>query len=106
MSQSDDVAPDDGGCCVPEDEMLVVRDLNLSVPYKGGNQYGIICPDCGSRKFTAKAYWEMADPQYVIEKGDDEPKPLFGCPHEECDGELVGMVEECGECGGEIEWED
>lgn len=106
---TDDEPDDSGGCpngCVGEDNMMVVRDLNLDYPWKGGNQYKRMCPDCGSVQFTARTYWEMAEPKFVIQKGEDKPKPMFTCPWEDCDGELVGTPEECDECGNPLEWEE
>jgi RNA polymerase subunit RPABC4/transcription elongation factor Spt4 len=118
-SQSTDGEPDDdipeddlsNGCCVPESEMLVCRDLNLDYPWKGGNQYSRICPECGSRTFTAKSYWEMRveDPDeqaYIIPQGDDtEPQPYFICPYGDCTGTFYGFPDECPECEREFEWE-
>lgn len=102
---------DDGGCCVPEEEMIVARDLNLDYPWKGGNQYCRICPECWSRTFTAKSYWEMRKsnpelPAHVIPRDGDKPVQLFDCPYDDCDGELHGQVEECEDCEREIHWQD
>lgn len=98
------------GCCVPEDEMMVVRDLNLDYPWKGGNQYARICPDCGARTFTAKTYWvsRVEDPEsqaHVIPQGEEEIKPYFTCPYEDCTGTFHGFPDECPECEQPFEWE-
>lgn len=103
----DDLA---GGCCVPEPEMQVCRDLNLDYPWKGGNQYSRICPECGSRTFTAKSYWEqrVEDPEqqaYVVPQGEEEPQPYFICPYEDCTGTFHGFPDECPECEQPFEWE-
>lgn len=100
------MSDDEGGCCVPESDMMVVRDMNLSAPYKGGNQFARICPDCGTRKFTSRRYFETSDTKYVIPKGEDEPKEMFDCPYPDCDETFAGMMDECPECGQEIQWED
>jgi len=94
------------GCCVPEAEMYVIRDLNMAAPYKGGNQYARICPECGSRQFTTKQYWESVDDPYVIPNGKSSPVRLFDCPHGECDGTIYVGEDECDDCGGEVEWVD
>jgi Zn finger protein HypA/HybF involved in hydrogenase expression len=96
------------GCCVPESEMLVVRDLNMQAPYKGGNQYARICPECQSRTFTSKRYWQTTSPRYIIPKGEDEPVAVFDCPYEDCEGEFREdeRPDECPECGGELDWVD
>lgn len=108
----DDLDDDDlaDGCCVPEDEMIVCRDLNLDYPWKGGNQYSRICPECGARTFTAKSYWvsRVEDPEqqaHVIPKDSDEPEPYFLCPYEGCDGRFHGYPDECPECEQPFEWE-
>jgi hypothetical protein len=99
------------GCCVPESEMLVVRDRNMDYPWKGGNKYSRICPSCGHRQFCAKSYWMQRyhDPEataHVLRKGDDtEPLPAFECPFEDCTGMLVDFPDECGACNNPIEWE-
>jgi ribosomal protein S27AE len=92
-------------CGVPESEILVVYDRNKDYPWKPGNPYSRVCPDCGASTFTAQSYWESQEVPYVIPKGEDEPKPLFTCPHQGCDGEIVGFPDECPTCGGGIEWE-
>ena len=94
------------GCCVPESEMLVIRDLNMAAPYKGGNQYARICPECGSRMFTTKAYFESVGDPYVIPNGDDSPVRLFDCPFEECGGTIYEGEEACDDCDGEVDWVD
>lgn len=94
------------GCCVPEAEMLVIRDLNMAAPYKGGNQYARICPECGSRQFTTKAYWENVSDPYVIPNGESQPVRLFDCPHDECDGTIYVGEDACEDCGGEVDWVD
>lgn len=63
------------GCCVPESDMVIARDMNMDVPFKGGNQYARICPDCGSRTFTSKSYFKSVDDPYIIPKGESEPIP-------------------------------
>lgn len=106
------------GCCVPETEMHVVRNLNLDYPWKGGNQYARVCPECESQTFTAKSYWQMrleSDelPCHVIPKGEDERKLAYPCPMpdydevgvDECDGVVWVGKDECDECGHAIEWE-
>lgn len=95
------------GCCVDEAEMMVIRDLNMTAPHKGGNQYARICPECGSRQFTTKKYWESVDDPYVIPKGDKQPARLFACPYDECDdGTIYEGEEVCDDCGNEVEWLD
>ena len=94
------------GCCVPEEEMTIVRDLNLAAPYKGGNQYARICPTCGARQFTTKKYWESVDEQYVIPSGESDPVRLYDCPNPECDDTIYDGEPECDACGVEIEWVD
>lgn len=94
------------GCCVPEEEMMVVRDLNMNAPFKGGNQYCRICPECGKRTFCSKMYWKTADEQYVIPEGEEDPIQRFECPYPDCDGSFFGTVDECPECENEIMWED
>jgi hypothetical protein len=91
---------------VPESEMLVVRDLNMKAPHKGGNQYARICPECGQRTFCSKTYFETTDDPYVIPAGDDEPVPIYDCPYDDCEGTLYGEVDECPDCEQEIIWEE
>lgn len=95
------------GCCVPEEDMVIIRDLNMAAPYKGGNQYARICPDCGSRTFTTKKYWQSVDDPYVIPNGETTPVRLYGCPNPDCeDGTVFEGEDECDDCGTEIEWVD
>ena len=98
------------GCCVPEAEMLVVRDRNMDYPWKGGNKYARICPQCGKRQFCAKSYWQQRyhgddAVAYIIKKGEEgEPVPAYECPFGDCDGMLVDYPSECGRCEEPIEW--
>lgn len=94
------------GCCVPESEIMVVRDLNLSAPYKGGNQFSRVCPDCGSRTFCTRRYWETSDDQYVIPNGESDIVPLDTCPWEDCSADVHGLMESCGSCDEAITWQD
>jgi len=98
---------DQNGCCgLDESEIMVVRDLNMAAPHKGGNQFSRICPECGTRKFCTRRYWETNDEQYVIPNGEKEPVQLFDCPYPDCDGEIHEGLDECPDCGSEIEWVD
>jgi len=100
------------GCCIPESEMLVVLDRNFEVPWKGGNKYSRICPECRSRTFCPESYWQARhdDPQgvaYVIERGEGGEdgasaviRPLYVCPYTEAWAEPLpddSEVEVCGE---------
>jgi hypothetical protein len=119
-AEADDGDTDVGqdGCCVPEGEMLVVRNLNLDYPWKGGNQYARVCPECESQTFTAKSYWQMRLSNdemdaHVVPKGEDERRLAFPCPYGasdefdiECDGFVWVGCDECESCGEDIEWED
>lgn len=116
--QSDDVDVDDNikqrvkesqgcdSCDTPEEEMMVVYDRNKDYPWKEGNPYARQCPECGSKTFTSKSYWESQEVPHVIPKGEDEPLPLYQCPYPNCDGEFAGEQKACPECGGELIWED
>lgn len=105
-----DDSPDIGGCdaCegVAEGDLLVVYNENFDFPWKSGNPFARVCPECGSQTFTAKAYWQSQEVPYIIPKGEDEPKPLFDCPYEGCGGEFLGTPDECPECERELLWED
>lgn len=116
---------------VGESEMLVVLDRNFEYPWKSGNKYARICPECGSRTFCPESYWESkdADPEdvaYVIEKAEDkedrEIRPRFRCPYTgefvEDGGEPCGEVflgephsaeavgpDECPHCERELNWD-
>ncbi len=103
--ESDSLGPDEG-CCVPAGEMLAVRDLNKKPPWKCGNQYRTVCPECNATQFASKEYWKHAEVQYVIPRGEAGPVVLYDCPYEDCDGQLKGEMEECPECEQEILWED
>lgn len=93
------------GCCVPEEDMIVLRDLNLAAPHKGGNQYARVCPECGFRTFTTRKYWETVDDPYVVPNGEGTPARLYQCPN--CDdGTVYEGEDECDDCGAEIEWVD
>lgn len=95
------------GCCVPEEDMVIIRDLNMAAPYKGGNQYARICPECGSRTFTTKKYWKSVDDPYVIPNGEAKPVRLYDCPNPDCDhGTVYEGEPECDDCETEIEWVD
>lgn len=85
--------------------MLVIRDKNMAAPHKGGNQYATLCPECKQRQFCSKSRWIMADPAFVIQRGENEAKPLWDCPYDDCDGEFVGQPDKCPECEREFEWE-
>lgn len=115
----DDDASDGCQACadIDEDEMLVVFDRNKDFPFKQGNPYSRVCPDCGSRTFTSKAYWANQEVPYVILKGEDTPRMTFRCPHDDCAGLLVGphynddvdtgdLPGTCPTCEGDIEWEE
>lgn len=102
---------DGDGHCVPESEMLVVRDRNMDYPWKDGNKYSRRCPECGAMQFCAKGYWQtrfhdVDSTAHVIKKGGEEPKPAYPCPYGDCDGVLVGEPDECPTCEQEIEWEE
>lgn len=93
-------------CGTPESEILVVYDRNMDKPWKGGNPYSRICPNCGSRTFAPKTQWLEQDVRYVIKRDESQPKPYYFCPYEDCDGQFVGEVDECPECERPIEWAD
>jgi hypothetical protein len=93
-------------CETPESEMLVTYDRNKDYPWKSGNPYCRICPECGSRTFTARSYWESQEVRYVIPKSESDPQPLYGCPYEDCGATFVGEVGECPTCERAIEWEE
>ncbi len=115
-ADADDIGQD--GCCVSEGDMRVVRDLNLDYPWKGGNQYSRVCPECHSQTFTAKSYWQMRMGSgdldaHVVPKGDDESVVAYHCPYgqsDEFDTSCEGVVwvgkDECDSCGQEIDWEE
>lgn len=86
--------------------MMVTRDMNMAAPHKGGNQYARICPNCGTRKFTTKRYWQTHEEPYVIPNGESDPVRLFECPYPECDADIHEGMDECEACGGELEWVD
>lgn len=111
-TETDEPADDDigqNGCCVPESEMLVVLDRNFEVPWKGGNKYARVCPECRSRTFCPASYWEARndDPEgvaYIIERGEDGGdgpatiRPNYQCPYTEAWADAVDAdVEVCGE---------
>lgn len=104
----EDVERDDGcpSCGTPESEILVVYDRNMDKPWKGGNPYSRICPNCGSRTFSPKSQWLEQETRYVIKRGENEPKPYYLCPYEDCDEQFVGEVDECPGCERPIEWEE
>jgi hypothetical protein len=91
-------------CETPESEMMVVFDRNKDFPWKQGNPYVRRCPECGSSKFTGRSYWETQEVPYVIPKGEDEPQPLYECPHTDCEETFLGVQDECP-ADHAIEWE-
>lgn len=122
IEEDDDVTVD--GCpngCVPESEMLVTKDLNLDFPWKSGNKYARICPECGSRNFTTRTYWETVEVSFVIPREEEKPRPLYRCPYTEevvdegeepCGEEFVGppldegLPEACPECERPLSYGD
>lgn len=114
---ADSVTADDGtvssrteaagcACGASEEDLLVVYDRNFDYPWKGGNPYARLCPDCGSRTFTARSYWESQEVPYVIVKGGETPQPLYDCPYDDCDGSFLGTPSECPDCEQELLWGD
>lgn len=98
------------GCCVPEDEMLIVRDLNFDYPWKAGNQYCRVCPECDGRTFTSRNYFEAmrsanGKATWVIPKNEATPVPLQTCPYDDCNGDLIGTPDACPECEQPLVWE-
>lgn len=129
MAAAEEIGQD--GCCVPESEMMVTLDENLEVPWKGGNKFSRICPECNSRTFCAGSLWEAAndDPSrvaYIIEKDETSPRPVYVCPYgddwverlpedydeEPCGEEFLGTPlgeappDECPHCEREISFGD
>ena len=105
QTQDDELGPKKG-CCVSAAEMMAVRDLNKKPPWKQGNQYRTVCPECNATQFASKEYWKHSTVQFVIPRGEAEPVILYTCPYDDCDGDLEGEMDECPECEREIEWED
>lgn len=93
-------------CNVPENDMLVAYDRNMDKPWKGGNPYSRVCPECGNRTFAPKSLFETQDQQYVIKRGENEVQPLYYCPYEDCGEPFAGMPDECPACEREIIWEE
>jgi len=107
MSESGSESPSTGGndrCCVPVEELLAVRDLDKAAPWKSGNQYRLVCPDCRATQFTSKNLWQSRKTQYVIPRGEDELVVLYECPH--CQGDIYGEADTCPECGEGIDWSE
>lgn len=108
---------------IGEEDMLVTKDLNLDYPWKDGNKYCRICPNCNRRVFCAASYWESKRSNdetvaYVIEQGDDTPRPIHDCPWDDdyvdddpCGDEFHGTPvgeeppSECPNCERELIWE-